>query len=155
MFLGLILTPQKQQISLRSRPQRKQDCTTDVADPSSKTSTQTINVTLVTSFQSTSSTLQNYKESNYTQKFCDNRNNCNMFPTGTLPFQVSQQIKSGNSLLVSISTIKKFFRKISKKYSFKKKSNNQHESLKSPESSVNEFMESKTTNKITKVAKSQ
>ena len=44
----LISTAQKHQQSLRSRPQRKQDHATDVADPVSKSTAQTINVTTVT-----------------------------------------------------------------------------------------------------------
>ena len=46
---------------------------------------------------------------------------------------------------LSINTIKHFLGKIGEKYSFKKKSNN-HGSPKSPESTVNEVMESITTN---------
>ena len=62
----------------------------------------------------------------------------------TLSFQVSQQIREIDDMSVNIDTIKCF--PIREKYSFKK-SNNQHESPKSPESTRNEFMESITTNK--------
>ena len=61
-----------------------------------------------------------------------------MFPTGTLSFQVSQQIRSGDDLSVSINTSKQFLRKIGEKYGFSKKSSNQLESPKSPEAIVYE-----------------
>ena len=49
-------------------------------------------------------------------------------------------------MLVSINTTKCFLGKIAEKSSFKKKSNNKHESPKSPEATLNEVMESITTN---------
>ena len=50
-----------------------------------------------------------------------------MFPTGTLSFQASQPIQTGNDMSVSTDTIKWFLGKISERYSFKKKSDSQHE----------------------------
>ena len=69
-----------------------------------------------------------------------------MFPTGTLPFQISQQIRLGESMSVSIDTIKYFKGKIGEKYSFKKILNNQ-ENPKSPEQTIDEVMETIVTNK--------
>ena len=52
----------------------------------------------INKLHNTSSTCQNYRGSNYTTKFHDNRNNGSMLPTGTLSFQTSQHIKSGIDL---------------------------------------------------------
>ena len=67
-----------------------------------------------------SSTRQNCKRMEIPQKFHDHRNN-NTLPTGTLSFQASQQIKSGNDISFSINTIKCFLGKLCEKYSLKKK----------------------------------
>ena len=50
-----------------------------------------------------------------------------MFPTGTLLFQSSQPIQSGNNLLLSIDAMEWCLEKLGQKYSFKKKSDTQHE----------------------------
>ena len=52
------------------RPHFQNNCTNHKSNSSNK-------------FQNKKTTWQNYKGSNYTQKFHDNRNNSNMFPTGT------------------------------------------------------------------------
>ena len=59
-----------------------QDCTTNAEDPTSKVNVQTLRTTTVLNSK-TKHTQQNYKENNYTNKFCDNKNNSKMFPTGT------------------------------------------------------------------------
>ena len=61
-----------------------------------------------------------------------------------LSFQVSLQTRSFDDLLLSINTIKCFYGKMGEKSSFKKKTNNLHESLESPEATVNDIMESIT-----------
>ena len=68
-----------------------------------------------------SSTRQIYKRVNNLHKFHDNRSNDNMFHTGTLSFQASQQIKSADDISFSINTTKHFLCKIAKIYSLKKK----------------------------------
>ena len=78
--------------------------------------------------------------------YYDNRNNSNMFLTGTLSFQASKQIRSYGDLSVCASTIKYFLPKKGDKYCFKKKSKNQHENPKSVEATINEVFESITTN---------
>ena len=50
-----------------------------------------------------------------------------MFPMGTLSFQASQAVTSDNDMLESIDTIKCLLGKFREKYSFQKKSDNQHE----------------------------
>ena len=71
-----------------------------------------------------------------------------MFPTGILSFGVAQQIKSSNGISFSINTIKCFLGKIGKKYILKKKPDNISEDLQSMEATVNETMETITTNEI-------
>ena len=68
-----------------------------------------------------------HKGNNYTDKFHNNKSN--MFPMGTLSFQASQPIRSGNDMLVSIDTIKCFLGKIGERYSFKKKPDSQIENF--------------------------
>ena len=60
---------------------------------------------------------------------------------GTLSFQVPQLIRSGKDMLVSSDTTQWFLAKIGERYSFKKKSDSQHENPISTEWSVNEVME--------------
>ena len=62
----------------------------------------------------------------------------------TLSFQASQPIISSKDILVSNDTIKPFLGHIGERYSFKKKSKNQHEKTTSSESSVNKVMETMT-----------
>ena len=69
-----------------------------------------------------------------------------MLPTGNLSFQMSQPIRSSNDMSVPTDTIKCFLGQMGEKYSFKKKSNSQHEIPKLPEPTLNEVMESITTN---------
>ena len=64
-----------------------------------------------------------------------------MFPTGALSFQVSQQIKSGDDLSVSINTIKHFLRK-GRENIASRRNYFIHESLMSPEVTVNAVKES-------------
>ena len=61
--------------------------------------------------QSLSSTRQNYKRIDNPQNFHNNGNNNNIFPTGTLSFHISQQIKPDDNISSSINTIKHFLRK--------------------------------------------
>ena len=49
--------------------------------------------------------------SNYTQRFCDNKKNSNMFPTGTLSFQASHQIRSCDDLSVVLTPLSAFSEK--------------------------------------------
>ena len=86
--------------------------------------------------QSTSSTQQNYKRIDNPQKFHDNRNNNSTFPAGTLPFQASQQITSGDEISFSIHTIKCFLWKRGEKYSLKKKPDNWTKDLKSSKATI-------------------
>ena len=71
-------------------------------------------------FQTKTPTQLNHNGNNYKDNFCNSRKN-NMFPTGTLSFQASHPIKSGNDFSVSIDAIKHFGGKPGQNYSFKKK----------------------------------
>ena len=61
-------------------------------------------------FQNRTLTQQTY-QGNITYKFCNNKDNSNMFPVGTLSFQAPQQVQSSDDMLVSICTIKCFLEK--------------------------------------------
>ena len=74
-------------------------------------------------------------------KFHNNKSNDKMFPSGTLSFKASQPIRSSNNMLVSIGTIQHILGKTAERYSFKKKSDGQHDETISTEPSVNEVME--------------
>ena len=65
-----------------------------------------------------------------------------MSPTGTLTFKASS---SSDDMSVSIDTITCFIGQIGEKYSFKKKPNNQ-KNPKLGQPTINEVMESTTTN---------
>ena len=65
-------------------------------------------------FQNKTPTQQNYQGNNSTYKFCNNKNNSNMFPTGTLSSQVSHIIRSSDDMSLNIDTIKCFLENMSK-----------------------------------------
>ena len=64
-----------------------------------------------------------------------------MFPMGTLLFEVSQPIKSGKGMWVSIDTFNVFLGKIGGRYNLKKKEDSQIEKQISMEPYVSKVME--------------
>ena len=86
--------------------------------------------------------IQQMQKHNYANKFDNNKKRSkNMFPVGTLSFQVLQPIRSGKNMSWSIITIKCFLGKLGEKYSFKKKLESQHDSTPLVEESVNEIVQ--------------
>ena len=59
-------------------------------------------------FQNRTLAQQNYMGNNYKHEFFDNKSSSNMFPTGTLSFQATQQIRSGDEMSLNIDIIKCF-----------------------------------------------
>ena len=91
---------------------------------------------------------QQYPELQENQQFSkSHQNDCNgsQFPTGTLSFQESQQIKPYDDILMSVSTIKHFLGRIGRKYTLKKKINTSSDAPSSHNVRVNEVMETMTT----------
>ena len=84
----------------------------------------------------------------------DNKNNSSMFLVGTLSFQASQQISSGDDISVIIDTIKCFIGKIGEKYSFKKTSYNKG-NPQSPETTVNDVRKVQQQTRIIQLARSR
>ena len=65
-----------------------------------------------------------------------------MFPTGTLSFQASQQIRPGDGISFNINMIKCFLGINRQKIKFKKKKQDiPSKDLKSPEAAINEIIE--------------
>ena len=89
---------------------------------------------------------QNYKRINNPQNVCDNRSNNDIYSTGTLSFQALQQIKYDHGISVSINIIKHFHGKISEKYNLKKETDNPPKDSKSGDVTINEIMETITSN---------
>ena len=81
----------------------------------------------------------------YMDTFCYNRTSNAIFPMGILSFQVSQPIRSGKDVSVSIDTIKNFLGKLGERDSLQKKLETQHDSAPSSEESANEVMQSVMT----------
>ena len=59
-----------------------------------------------------------------------------MFPSGTLSFQASQEIRSGKDISLNINTTKFFLGKIGEQYNLKMKTHNTPEDSKSMESTI-------------------
>ena len=77
----------------------------------------------------------------YTDQFCNTKTSNHIFQPGTLSFQTSQPIMSGEDVPVSMVTMKHFLGKLGGKYSFQKKPETQHDSAPSSEESVNEVLQ--------------
>ena len=71
-------------------------------------------------------TKQQMQKCNCTNKFGNNKTSKNMFPMGTLSFQISQLIRSSKDILVHIDSIKCFLGKLGESYSFKRKPETVH-----------------------------
>ena len=84
---------------MKSSPQRIHDSALDAVDPISKTEAQNTEINLTTNPKTYHLHEKNYKRIDSLQKFHDNRNNNSTFPTRTLSFQASQQIKVGNDII--------------------------------------------------------
>ena len=102
-------------------------------------------------FQNKTTTQQNYKVNNTTNKFHDNKSNSNMLPTGTLSFQKSQPIRPGDNMSVGIDTNKCFIGKQEK--SIVSRRNQRTNKMQSPEPTIDEVMESIARNKNYPVSK--
>ena len=64
----------------------------------------------------------NYKKTDHSHKLWQNYHNGGQFPTATISFQVSMQVKPGDDISSTVNMIKFFFSKIGEKYSLQKKS---------------------------------
>ena len=104
----LNLIPQKHQQSMKSSPQRIQDHALDVVDATSKIHAQNTQINLI-AYPKHVIYKTHYQRINNPQKFHNNRSNTNTLPTGTLPFQAFQQIKSSDEISFNINTAKHFY----------------------------------------------
>ena len=95
-------------------------------------------------FQNKSATQQMAK-SIYTDKVCNNKTSNQMLSLGTLSFQMSQPIRSGKDMSVSIDAIQLFLGKLGETYSLQKKLETQHDREPSSEEPVNEVMQAVMT----------
>ena len=59
---------------------------------------------------------QNYKKIDYPHKFWQNYHNNSQFPTCTISFQASKQVKLGDDILSTVNMIKCFISKIGDKF---------------------------------------
>ena len=87
---------------------------------------------------------QNYQKIDNPQKSRQNYHKNDQFPTATILYQASKQVKPGDDISLTINMIKHLFSKINKKYTLLKKSNTLSNIPKSQEGTGNEVMETIT-----------
>ena len=97
---------------------------------------------------------QNYKGIDNSHKFHQNNHNSCQFPTGTMSFQVSQQIKPGDDISFSVNTIKHFRSRIGEKYALQKKTNTLWDATKLQDIVIHEVMETITMMNDNKIEQS-